>query len=422
MRFIVIMGLVSLFADAAYEGARSIVGAYMAYLGAAPAVVGIVAGGGELLGYLARAGFGPLADRTRRYWLLTGVGYAVNLLSIPAMGLVRTWQAVAGLVLTERLGKAVRTPARDAMLSRASQVVGEGWGFGVHEALDQIGAVVGPLLLALVLASGAAYGTGFLWLTVPVGLALATLAVARSLNGKREKSESTEAGREELDRHDSGGSEPGTVSPEELPRGVSQLIRGTFGLYILAAALSAAGLADFALVAFHAQRRGVLSSASIPLVFAAAMAIDGASALGFGRLFDKIGLGALCLALLVSAPFAAAAFSSESRLLLGGVLLWGIGLGAHESIMRSGVATLTPEGMRGSAYGLFGAVFGVAWFIGSALMGFLYGISLSALVAFSVGCQAGAVGILAAVWIRKEKGAGLSETPMASRSPASLDG
>ena len=422
MSFIVTMGMVSLFADASYEGARSILGAYMARLGAKPVVVGVVVGGGELLGYLARAGFGPLADRTRRYWLLTGAGYIVNLLSIPAMALARSWALLAGLVVSERFGKALRTPARDAMLSKATRLVGEGWGFGVHEALDQIGAVAGPLGLALVLASGASYRTGFLWLSIPVALALIALGVARKLAASEEDSEADTAN--SMAMAVEVGKDCGRSTEElEAPKGSSlaqdqslardlrapgeasvpmrALIRGSFGVYLLATAFSAAGLADFALIAYHAEQKHVVSSASIPLVFAAAMAVDGASALGFGRLFDKIGLKALCLAVVLSAPFAVAAFARDSRLFVSGVLLWGIGLGAQESIMRSGVATLTPQRLRGSAYGLFGAVFGISWFLGSALMGYLYGISMVALVVFSVMCESIAASIIAAVWISK---------------------
>ncbi len=392
MRFVVALGIVSLFSDAAYEGARAILGAYMAQLGAGSVAVGLVAGGGELFGYLVRVLTGPAADRTRRYWAFTGAGYLVNLGSIPAMGLVGSWPALAGLVLAERTGKAVRTPARDAMLSGAAEEVGTGWGFGVHEALDQVGAVAGPLFLSLVLALGAGYSGGFLWLGIPVVLALASLAVARLFYphpGGTACEESDEprggpTGRGPV-RH--GGRSGGTIA--FLDRG--------FALYLVGVALAGAGLADFALIAFHAERAELVTGAAIPLVFALAMGVDGAAALGFGRLFDRIGLMALSFALVVSAPCAAVAFSHSRVGVVAGTALWGVGLGAQESIMRSGVAVLVPREARGSAYGLLGAVFGVSWFLGSAAMGVLYRHGRHWLVGFSVVCELAAAVTLGAV-------------------------
>jgi MFS family permease len=440
MSFIVSMGIVSLFSDAAYEGARSILGAYMAELGATSAAVGLIAGGGELLGYLVRMIAGPVADKTRKFWLVTGVGYFVNLVSIPTMGLVRQWPPLAGLVFAERTGKAVRTPARDAMLSYATEGVGPGWGFGIHEALDQIGAVAGPLGLALVISLGVGYSGGFVWLSIPVGLALLTLLVARILFPRPEALESSSGEGKGNDPGIDGGLEDagvdtgidtssrhaGTITRPVSTRSrydgevddkgnLGTLLRGDFALFIAGVAFAGAGLADFALVAFHAEFRGIVSSATIPLVFAIAMGIDGVSALGFGRLFDRIGIGALSLAVLVSAPFSAAAFSSSPGWLLVGAALWAIGLGAQESIMRSAVVVLVPSQMRGSAYGILGGIFGISWFLGSAAMGVLYQTSRVALVAFSVTCEFIAAVILLTLWMRRrlheagQSGAGVDD-------------
>ncbi len=400
MRFVVALGIVSLFSDAAYEGARAIIGAYMAQLGATSAAVGLVAGGGELFGYLVRALTGPAADRTRRYWTFTGAGYLINLGSIPAMGLVGSWPALAGLVLAERTGKAVRTPARDAMLSEAAEEVGTGWGFGIHEALDQVGAAAGPLFLTLVLALGAGYSQAFLWLGIPVALALASLGVARLSYPRPKGSASTETHQPRA-----RPSKRGPARQHGRSGQMPAFLDRKFAVYLVGVALAGAGLADFALIAFHAERAELLTSAAIPLVFAFAMGVDGVAALGFGRLFDRIGLTALSVALLVSAPFAAAAFSSSGVGIVAGTALWGIGLGAQESIMRSGVAVLVPREARGSAYGLLGAVFGVSWFLGSAAMGVLYQHGKSWLVGFSVFCELAAAVIVGALGMSSRKAA-----------------
>ena len=147
-KFIILLGVVSLLSDICYEGARSISGPFLGTLQASAMVVGVVAGLGEFIGYALRLGSGYLADRTGKYWPITFVGYALNLFAVPLLALAGRWEIAALLLLLERLGKAVRTPARDAMLSHAATQVGRGWGFGFHEAMDQIGAVSGPLMVA----------------------------------------------------------------------------------------------------------------------------------------------------------------------------------------------------------------------------------------------------------------------------------
>src|SRR5262249_27226269 len=130
LRFVLLLGVVSLFGDMTYEGARSITGPYLGTLGATAAVVGVVAGAGELVGYALRFVSGLFADRTHRYWATTIVGYAINLFSVPLLALSGSWPAAAGLIITERAGRAIRKPAGDAMLSHAGSVIGHGWAFG----------------------------------------------------------------------------------------------------------------------------------------------------------------------------------------------------------------------------------------------------------------------------------------------------
>jgi len=384
VRFVVLLGLVSLCADVTYEGARSITGPFLAVLGASGAVVGVVAGLGELLGYSLRLLSGLLSDRTRRYWLFTLMGYAVNLLAIPLMALAGRWEVLAGLMLAERIGKALRTPARDAMLSHVTQVTGRGWGFGLHEAMDQIGAVGGPLLVSLVLASRGDYRAAFAFLAIPAGLAIAALLAARWLYPRPRDLE--------------------IAAPRLAARG----LRRTYWLYLLGAALVAAGFADFPLIAFHFERAAVVSPNAIPVLYAVAMGVDALSALVFGRLFDRLGLGVLAGATALGALFAPLVFLGDAALALAGMACWGVSMGAQESILRAAVAEMSDPERRGTAYGIFNVGYGLSWFAGSALMGACYDVSLPALVVFSLSLQA----LAAFVFLR---------LGVLARSPASVD-
>ena len=148
LRFVLLLGVVSFFADFVYEGARSVTGPFLAVLGASGAAVGVVAGLGELLGYGLRLVSGPLSERTQKFWPITILGYAVQMTAVPLLALAGSWQMAALLILCERIGKAIRNPPRDVMLSHASQEIGLGLGFGIHDALHQIGALIGPLAVA----------------------------------------------------------------------------------------------------------------------------------------------------------------------------------------------------------------------------------------------------------------------------------
>lgn len=370
IKFIILLGVVSLFGDMTYEGARSITGPYLAVLGASATVVGVVAGFGELIGYGLRLVFGYLSDRTGQYWAITLWGYAVNLLAVPLLALAGRWEVAALLMVAERMGKAIRTPARDAMLSHATHQTGHGWGFGLHEAMDQIGAVLGPLVVAMVLYFQGAYRVGFGVLLIPALLALAVLAAARLLYPRPRELE--------------------IATPEMQPREFSKI----FWLYLAGVALIAAGYADFPLIAYHFERVAVAPPPWIPTLYAAAMGVDALAALLFGRWFDQQGLVILALAAFLSAFFAPLVFGGGFGLALAGMLLWGIGMGAQESVMRAAVGVLVSPDKRGTAYGLLNSGYGLAWFLGSVLLGVLYDISLPALITFSMAAQLAAVPLL----------------------------
>jgi len=378
LKFIILLGIVSLFADATYEGARSIAGPFLAVLGASATTVGIIAGFGELVGYGLRSLFGYISDRTGKYWMMTILGYALNLLAVPLLALAGRWEIAAFLMIAERMGKAVRTPARDCMLSHATARTGRGWGFGLHEAMDQIGAMLGPFIVALVLYFKGSYGKSFAVLLLPAVLALAVLAVARLLYPRPHDFETAPA-------KPAGGG---------FPR--------AFWIYLSAVALIAAGFADFPLIAYHFKYTSVVPDVWIPLFYAIAMGVDALAALIFGRLYDRKGMPVMMIAAIISSLFAPLVFLGGFLLALLGMVLWGVGLGAQESIMRAAIADLVPANRRGSAYGLFNTGYGIFWFLGSALMGMLYGLSLPSVITFSIAAQIGSVPLL--IWLNRVKG------------------
>lgn len=358
--FIVLIGVVSLFSDLTYEGARSVTGPYLGLLGASAVVVAVVAGLGEFLGYALRLASGYLADRLGRYWGITWAGYALNLLAVPLLALAGSWPVAAGLILLERVGKALRTPARDAMLSHAVSRVGRGWGFGFHEAMDQLGAVAGPLLVAGVLSWQGGYRAAFAWLLLPALLALGVITAAARLYPQPQDLE--------------------VKVPELETQGLSR----PFWLYVGAVGLIAAGCADFPLIAYHFGARGVLPPVWIPLFYAVAMGVDAVAALALGRLYDRRGMPVLVGAVGLTAWFAPLVFFGGFALALAGVVLWGIGMGVQESVVKAVLAELVPPKRRATAFGIFHTGFGLLWFVGSALMGLLYELNLGLLVGVSV--------------------------------------
>jgi MFS family permease len=353
LTFVVLIGVVSLFADMTYEGSRSIWGPFLGTLGATGAIVGLVAGGGELLGYLLRLFTGVLADKTQRYWTITIVGYAINLLAVPALALAGNWPVAAGLVILERSGKALRTPARDAMLSYAAKDMGgAGWAFGLHEALDSTGAVLGPLIAALVLFLHGGYRHAFAWLLLPAIGALATLAIARIKFPQ-----------------------PQELDPRPAPELDDARALRELKIFLIATALIAAGYSDFALIAFHLARDHIVSNDVVPTLYAVASLAGGLTALVMGKLFDKQGLSVLLWATLVPALYAPLVFLGGAWAALAGMALWGIGFGAHDSLFRAAVAQRIPRERRATVMGVFNAIYGTAWFAGSVLLGVLYDIN-----------------------------------------------
>lgn len=370
--FVVLIGIISLFSDMVYEGARGITGPFLDTLHANAFVVGLFAGLGEFIGYGLRLVSGIWADRTKKYWTFVFTGYALNLLSVPLLALAGYWQIAVVLMMAERLGKAIRTPSRDALMAGAAAEMGRGWAFGLHEALDQIGATLGPLIMMAVLYfSGNHYPAAFAWTLIPALMALSLLIVAR----KKEPAQ--------------GPVSTGKFKKVENVKGLMH--HRPFVLYLAGAGLLAAGFTDFPLVAFHLKHNQIAADAFIPALYAMAMVVDALVALGLGRLYDRYGIKVLVFSILLTLFFPLLTFTGSLSLAVAGIALWGAGMGAQESILRAVMADLAPEGKVATVFGIFNTVFGIAWFAGSALMGWFYQVGVTWLIIFSMSVQLAAV-------------------------------
>jgi len=372
IRFIICLGIVSMFADMTYEGAHSVIGPLLSDLGSNAFQVGLIAGVGEMFAASLRLFSGRLADKTRAYWTIAIFGYAINIVVVPALAFAGSWKAAALLIIAERTGKALRGPSRDVLLSGATNKVGHGFGFGVHAAFDQAGAVMGPLFVAYAVAKTNHFGPAFLWLAVPAVGAFAAMLIARAINPDTEL---------------------------KAPKRVDQKLPPVFWTYVAAAGLLACGFVDFPLLAFHFQKTGLLGKETIPLLYAGAMGVNGITAVIFGRLFDRFGVYALAAGILVSLLALPLGFLGGHAAVYASVGCWATGLGAQDASLRGGIAQVVSMNKRGGAFGAFNGVYGVAWFAGSAVMGLLYDHSLIALVAFGIAAQLAAAAMF--VWLKK---------------------
>jgi MFS family permease len=377
--FVVLFGIVSLFSDMTYEGGRSLVGQFLKILGAGAVAVGIAAGAGELLGYSLRLISGIIADKTKKYWFITIFGYCFQLLALPMLAFVGRWEIAILLVFAERIGKAIRNPARDALLSYATSQTGSGFGFGLHEALDQIGAITGPLILATVLffkghknisaiSDISVYKFSFLILFIPAILAIVTIFITKILVPTPSKLQ--------------------VKSPRIGAKGFSK----AFWIYLIGAGLIACGFIDFPLIAYHFKKINILPEYWIPILYSVSMGVDALFALIFGYIYDKKGFIIVIIAFAISSVFAPFVYLGTVIPAVFGLILWGIGMGAVESIMRAVVSDLVPQDKKATAFGMFHMGFGIMWFLGSSIIGLLYDNNqILILVIFSVAIQLSAI-------------------------------
>ena len=371
-------GVVSMLGDVVYEGGRSMTGPYLATLGASATLVGIVSGAGEVVALVLRLPIGRASDRTGRHWALAIGGYAITMVSVPLMALTRSVGPASALVVSERFGKAVRSPARDTMLAQASADLGRGRTFAIHEALDQSGALAGPLLVAAMVAVSG-YRLGFAVLAVPGALAMAAVIWLRRAVPQP------------------AAYEPAVARPV-APAAEASGFPARFWLYSGFTALTMTGFATFAVLAYHLQAQHVLSAPLIPVTYAAAMGAAALGALAAGAAYDRVGLRGMAVLPLLAAVVPFLSFSDTPALVWAGAVVWGVGMGVHESTMRAAVADLVPAGRRGAGYGAFTAVYGLAWLAGAAIIAALYSRSVGAAETFVVGVQAAALVAFVPLW------------------------
>lgn len=367
---IIIFGLISLFGDIIYEGSRSIISPFLLSFGASAFIVGLVLGAGEFLGYALRMVFGFLSDRTRSYWTIFILGYFL-LIAVPLLAFAGAWPLAVILVLMERLSKAVRSPARDTVFSYATRGIGSGKAFGIHELLDQIGAITGPALVAAILfTSGGNFSAAFSFLFIPYLLMVITLLWSYLKLRPLIPLPATATKRAGL---------------KQLP--------GELATYSAAVALNAAGLVSIGLILYRASPE--VLPWIVALIYLLTQAVDAAAAPLAGYLYDRMGRKLLYL------PFALSVIPS-SLIFLGGLefvilsaIFFGAIFGMHESIYRAAVADLTPAEVRGSAYGIFHTLYGFGFLISGAVFGFLMDNNLALVaVGFSITAQAAAMVLL----------------------------
>ncbi|NYE37997.1 MFS family permease [Nocardioides cavernae] len=380
-------GLVSLAADMVYEGARSVYGPLLAALGASALVVGLVTGAGEAVALVLRLAFGPIADRSGRYWTLTIVGYGLTAVCVPLLWLAPRLGAAglafaATMILLERLGKAVRSPSKSALLAHVASAVGRGRGFGVHKALDQVGAFAGPLVVAAVVASASIWA-GMAVLAVPGAVAMVLLLALRR-------------------RVPDPAAYDAAPTPERAAdaRGwwaesVGAGLSGDFFRYAVAASLTTGALVTFGIIGYHVTVDGILPVAAVPVLYAAAMGVEAVAALVVGSVYDRTGARVLLVVPVLVALVPALALGSALVAVLAGVVAWGVAQGVQDSTVKAVVADLVEAPRRATAYGVFAGIQGLLAIVGGVTAGWLYERSLVALVVVVALTQAVALALLA---------------------------
>lgn len=369
IEFIILFGIISALGDVTYEGARSVYGTYLASLGATATIIGLITGLGEFLGYTFRLISGYFVDKTGMDWPITILGYAL-LLSVPLLGFSSTWKVAAIFVLCERLGKAIRSPGKSSMLSHATKHVGTGFGFGILEAVDQLGALIGPLVFTFALTLTGTYKAGFKFMLIPALLTVAFVIFARiRVPNPKELEEDVK-------------SETKTEIKNNKAVYTEKFIN--YSLFIF---FSIVGFVNFPILSYHFLNKKIILEGVIPTLYAVAMALDGLFALIIGKYYDKKGFKALMFVPILSIGLVILGFSKNMYLAVVSVMLWGIVMSIHETILKAAIADITTKDVRGRAYGIFYTIYGISMLIGSVVMGYLYEISILSIIVFAVVCQ-----------------------------------
>lgn len=368
LEFILLFGLISALGDITYEGARSVYGNYLGFLGASAIIIGFVTGFGEFLGYAIRLISGYFIDKTGNSWIVTILGY-VMLISVPLLALAGNWQIATLFVILERIGKAIRSPGKDTLISHATKHLGTGVGFGISEALDQIGGIIGPVIFTMALTYLGGYKQGFKLMWIP---AILTVVVVLFTRYKVPKPSMLE---ENIESNIKVSKEK-NISTNYLPK--------NFWYYSLFIFFSVLGFANFPIISYHFVSQNILGEAFIPTLYAMAMALDGVFAIFIGKHYDKKGFSSLVLIPILTIPIAILGFSKNSMFVIISIILWGCVMSIHETIMKATIADITSISNRGKAYGFFNTIYGIAIFLGSTIMGYLYEYSLHYIFIFVV--------------------------------------
>jgi MFS family permease len=366
---IIILGIVSLFADFTYEGARSIIPQFFtSTLGGSVFLLGIVLGVSEFVGYAFRLVSGRLADSTRGYWALMFVGYAINLFAVPLLALSGNYIIAAALIFMERFGKGTRAPPKDYIISAAAAKGKVGKAFAINEALDQTGAIIGPIVVALIIFYNGSYRSAFAFLAIPALLAMAFLVFAHWYNGRLK-----------IERR------------KQVQENVMSF--RNFMIYSTAIAMSAAGLYQVSFVLYGAQY--VISSYAVPLIFLLAMIGEGFFGTVFGLLYDRVGRGLVYAGLLLSLFVPIALLGGSPVYLFVAALIFGAVMGIQDTVMRSVVGSMIHKKSRGYAFGIFNAFYGFGLMASSIVVGYLYS-SLTSIIIYVVVVQLAAFVLLRA--------------------------
>jgi MFS family permease len=371
--FILLMGFVSLFSDMTHEGANSVIGDFLTLSGANTTAIGFVSGLGMFIGYTLRILTGYVADKTKKYWLITILGYVLDLICIPLLALVpeNGWILACFFITMEKVGKAIKKPAKDSLVSFASTQEGVGKSFAIQEFIDQFGAFLGPIIVflcATYLVQDTQFKTyliTFAILGIPALTCFIFLIIAKTRFPHPENFE-----------------KPSKTKVN------SKIINKTFVLFIISICLFGFGFVDFSLITVRAAELKLVPENYLALLYSLAMLIDALSALIFGYLYDKKNFLSLVISCLIASPFSFFIFYANSLWqIIVGVVLWGVGMGAVESVFKAVVTTITTKENRSKGFGIYDTFLGLFWFLGSWLLGYLYNVSLLAFCLVSFICQ-----------------------------------
>ncbi|WP_317137582.1 MFS transporter [Methanochimaera problematica] len=351
LKLIFLLGIISLFGSFVSDATRSVMGPFLLTLGASGAIVGLVTGLGEFSAYGLRIISGYYLDQKRKFWQTFAIGYGL-LFTIPLLFFTRTWELAAVFLISERVGKAIRAPSRDTILSYATDTTGRGWGFGIHKSLDQIGPVIGPVFMVFMLEMTGNYEAGFAYLTIPLVIMLLALLFVHRLAPRPEEYESIEKSHIQKDYYD------------------------FFIPYAVYLFLIMAGFASFPIISYHMALTGIVEYTRIPLYYSLAMIMTSIIALISGRVYDRKGVAIVGVFPVLNIIIAYNIFFGMESGFFTGMILWGIQIGMINTTLKATIADFSNISMRGTVYGILNAVFGTSWLLGSFAIGVLYDISV----------------------------------------------